>query len=162
MEKKAFQDYYSDQMSHCYGCGRLNDAGMKIKSYWSEDKNEETSIAIFTPKPYQTAFPGYVYGGLIASLIDCHGTGTAAAAAYRAEGREMDTKPMLRYVTASLHVNYIKPTPIDTILVLRGKVKEIKGRKVTVEVILSANGEICADGVVIAVRIPDTMLREES
>jgi acyl-CoA thioesterase FadM len=69
---------------------------------------------------------------------------------------------MLRYVTASLHVNYIKPTPIDTILVLRGKVKEIKGRKVTVEVILSANGEICADGVVIAVRIPDTMLREES
>jgi acyl-coenzyme A thioesterase PaaI-like protein len=159
MEKKAFQDYYTDQMSHCYGCGRLNDAGMKIKSYWSEDKDNETSIASFTPKPYQTAFPGYVYGGLIASLIDCHGTGTAAAAAYRAEDREMDTKPILRYVTAALHVNYLKPTPIDSTLNLRGRVKEIKGKKIIVEVTLSANGETCASGEVIAVKIPESMLK---
>jgi hypothetical protein len=70
MEKKAIQDYYSEDFAHCYGCGRLNEVGMKIKSYW--DGNE--SIARFTPKSYYTAFPGYVYGGLIASLIDCHGT----------------------------------------------------------------------------------------
>lgn len=159
MEKKAFQDYYSDQMSHCYGCGRLNDVGMKIKSYWNEDEDNETSVARFTPKPYHTAFPGYVYGGLIASLIDCHGTGTAAAAAYRAEGREMDTEPTLRYVTASLHVNYIKPTPIDATLVLSGRVQEIKGKKVKVDVTLSANGEICATGEVIAIKIPDNMLK---
>ena len=159
MEKKAFQDYYSDQMSHCYGCGRLNDVGMKIKSYWNEDEDNETSVARFTPKPYHTAFPGYVYGGLIASLIDCHGTGTAAAAAYRAEGREMDTEPTLRFVTASLHVNYIKPTPIDVTLVLSGRVQEIKGKKVKVDVTLSANGEICASGEVIAIKIPDSMLK---
>jgi hypothetical protein len=24
MSKKAFQDYYPDFFSHCYGCGRLN------------------------------------------------------------------------------------------------------------------------------------------
>ncbi|MHA2393075.1 MAG: PaaI family thioesterase [Promethearchaeota archaeon] len=156
VEKKAIQDYYSDQMSHCYGCGRLNDLGMKIKSFWNEE--EESSIAKYTPKSHQTAFPGFVYGGLIASLIDCHGTGTAAAAAYKSEGREMGTKPELRYVTASIHVDYIKPTPIDQELVLNAKVKEIKGRKVITEVKLFAAGELCAQGEVLAVKIPESMI----
>jgi acyl-coenzyme A thioesterase PaaI-like protein len=153
-EKKAFQDYYPDILSHCYGCGKLNEHGLKIKSYWEG----EESIATYNPKPYHLAFPGFVYGGLIASIIDCHGTGTAAAAAYRAEGRSMDTKPPLRFVTASIRVDYIKPTPIDSTLVLRGKVKEIKGKKVVVKVSLSAQGEVCARGEVIAVKIPETML----
>jgi acyl-coenzyme A thioesterase PaaI-like protein len=153
-EKRAFQDYYPELFSHCYGCGRLNEKGLKIKSYW----DGEESICEFKPRPYHTAFPKFVYGGLIASIIDCHGTGTAAAAAYRAEDRGMDTEPPLRYVTASLHVNYKKPTPIDTVLVLRGSIKEIKDKKVIVEVTLSANDEICAVGEVIAVKIPESMI----
>ena len=155
-ENKAFQDFYSDQMSHCYGCGRLNDTGMKLKSYWNED--ETTNIARFTPKPYHIAFPGYEYGGLLASLIDCHGTGTAAAAAYKSEGRKMDTQPELRYVTASIHVDYIKPTPINQELELIGRVKEIKGKKVIVEVKLYASGELCVKGEVIAIKIPENMI----
>jgi len=155
-EKKAIQDFYSDQMSYCYGCGRLNDLGMKLKSYWNE--KEETSTLTYTPKLQYTAFPGFTYGGLIASLIDCHGTGTAAAAAYNSEGRKMGTNPELRYVTASLHVNYLKPTPIDQELVLIGKAKEIKGRKVKVEVKLFAAEELYAQGEVIAVKIPETMI----
>jgi acyl-coenzyme A thioesterase PaaI-like protein len=155
-KKKAIQDFYSDQMSHCYGCGRLNDFGMKLKSFWNEE--EQSSIATYTPKLYYTAFPGFVYGGLIASLIDCHGTGTAAAAAYKSEGREMGTKPELRYVTASIHIDYIKPTPIDQELVLIGNVKEIKGRKVITEVKLFADEELCAQGEVIAIKIPETMI----
>ena len=152
--KKAFQDYYSDQFSHCYGCGRLNDHGLKIKSYWEG----EESIATFQPKPYYISMPGFVYGGLIASLIDCHGTATAAAAAYRAEGREMGSEPQLRFVTASIHVDYLKPTPFDALLKLRGKVKEIKSRKIIVDVNLSAKGEICAHGEVVAVLIPEKMI----
>ena len=154
MEKKAIQDYYSDQMSHCYGCGRLNDFGLKIKSYWKENE----SIATFKPKPHYTAFPGFVYGGLIASIIDCHGTGTAAAAAYEFEGRDMGSEPELRYVTASIYVKYIKPTPIDAELLLKGKVKEIKGRKVIVEVKLFAKEELCAQGEVVVVKIPENMI----
>lgn len=155
-EKKAIQDFYPDQMSYCYGCGRLNDLGLKLKSYWNE--KEETSILTYKPKSQYTAFPGFTYGGLIASLIDCHGTGTAAAAAYSSEGRKMGTNPELRYVTASLRVDYIKPTPIDQELVLIGKAKEIKGRKVKVEVKLFAAEELCAQGEVIAVKIPETMI----
>jgi acyl-coenzyme A thioesterase PaaI-like protein len=150
---KAFQDYYPDDVSHCFGCGRLNEKGHQIKSYWDGDE----TVAVFTPEPYHTAIPGYVYGGLIASLIDCHGTGTAAAAGYRAEGREMSSEPPLRYVTASLHVDYLRPTPMGVPLEVRGRVEEISGKKVVVSETLSANGEVCAKGRVVAVRMPEGM-----
>jgi acyl-coenzyme A thioesterase PaaI-like protein len=156
MPDKAFQDYYPDSLSYCYGCGRLNEQGLQIKSYW----DGEEAVCIFQPRPYHIAVPGYVYGGLLASLIDCHSTGTAAAAAYRAEGREMDTPPPLRFLTASLRVDYLKPTPLGVPLEVRAWVKEIKGRKVVVECSLFAGGEACVRGEVVAVQVPDAMLNE--
>lgn len=153
MEKKAFQDFYTEDHSHCFGCGRLNHQGLQIKSFWDGDE----TVTVFRPEPFHMAMPGYVYGGLMASLIDCHCTGSAAAAAYRAEGREMGTEPPLRFVTGSLHVDYLRPTPLGPDLEIRGKILEIKGRKVVVAATLSANGEICAKGQVVAVRLPDTM-----
>ena len=153
---RAVQDYYPDAMSYCYGCGRLNEYGHQIKSYWDGDE----TVCHFQPQPYHTAIPGYVYGGLIASLIDCHGTGTAAAAAYRAENRSFDTQPPLRFLTASLHVDYLRPTPLGPVLEVRGKIKEIKGRKVIVEATLSANGEVCARGEVVAVQVPERLVEE--
>ena len=156
MPDKAFQDYYTDYYSYCYGCGRLNEDGLQIKSYWDGDE----SVCTYTPHSYHTAVPGYVYGGLIASLIDCHSTGTAAAAAYRAIGREMDTDPPLRFLTASLKVDYLIPTPLGVPLVVRAQVKEIKGRKVVVSSTLSANGDVCARGEVVAVQVPDHMIEE--
>ena len=150
MPEKPFQDYYPDQWSHCYGCGRLNEHGLQIKSRWDGDE----TVAIYTPRPYHTAIPGYVYGGLLASLLDCHGTGTAAAAAYRAEGRPMDSEPPLRYVTASLKVDYLRPTPLGPPLELRGRVTELKGRKVVVQISLSAEGIECVRGEVVAVQLP--------
>ncbi|MBT8358709.1 MAG: PaaI family thioesterase, partial [Deltaproteobacteria bacterium] len=138
MNKKSFQDYYPDDLSHCYGCGRLNEHGLQLKSYW----DDEESVAIFHPRPYHIAIPGYVYGGLIASLIDCHGTGTASAASYREEGREMSTNPPLRFVTASLQVDYLRPTPHGVALEVRGKVEEVKGKKVVVNAMVSAEGQV--------------------
>ncbi len=154
MDQKAFQDYYPDELSHCYGCGRLNEQGLNLKSYWD---GEET-VALLSPRPYHIAIPGYVYGGLIASIIDCHGTGTASAAAYRAEGREMGTDPPLRFVTASLHVEYRRPTPLGVPLEVRGRIKEIKERKVVVSATVSAAGKICVTGEVVAVKMPEQMM----
>ena len=153
MPDKAFQDYYPEDVSWCYGCGSLNKQGHQIKSYWD---GAET-VCLFQPQPYQSAIPGYVYGGLIASLIDCHSTGTAAAAAYRAEGRGQGTEPPLRFVTASLHVDYLKPTPLGPVLEIRGRIKEIKGKKVVVETTVSADGLVCAKGELVAVRMPASM-----
>jgi len=151
---KAFQDHYPDELSHCYGCGRLNEHGLKLKSYWDGDE----SVATFVPEPYHMAIPGYVYGGLLASIIDCHATGTAAAAAYRAAQRAMDTQPPLRFLTASLRVDYVRPTPLGVPLEIRGKVKQLKGRKVVVSATVSADGEVCVRGAVVAVQVPDNWM----
>ena len=148
---KAFQDFYPEDTSYCYGCGRLNEKGLQIKSYW----DGEQSVARYVPRPEHMAIPGYVYGGLLASLIDCHGTGTAAAATARAENREMDSEPAIRFVTGSLKVDYLRPTPLGPELELRGIVKEIKPRKVVVAIDLLADGEVCVRGEVIAVRLPE-------
>ena len=156
MSEKSFQDYYPDYFAVCYGCGSQNELGRQIKSHW----DGEESVAYFQPKPYHTAIPGYVYGGLLASLIDCHGTGTAAAAGYRADDRAMDSEPPLRYLTASLRVDYLKPTPLGPVLEIRGKVKEVKGRKIVIEEWIVVNGEITVKGEVVAVQVPEQMVKD--
>lgn len=154
MNKKAFQDYYPEDVSHCYGCGSINEHGLQLKSYWDGDE----TVARITPRDYHMAIPGYVYGGFIASIIDCHGTGSAAAAAYRAQDREMDTMPPLRFVTASLNVRYLKPTPMGVELEVRGEIAEVKGRKVVIKEKVFAGEILVATGEVVAVQMPENMI----
>ncbi|MBF0201953.1 MAG: PaaI family thioesterase [Desulfamplus sp.] len=149
---KAFQDCYPDDYSHCYGCGRLNEHGLKIKSYW---EGEESVCRVMPREYYSGGKKDILYGGLIASLMDCHGAGTAAAAKAREMGINIKPGSMPRFVTASLKVDYLAPTPLDTELELKGRVKEIKGRKVTVGITLAADGRLCASGEVIMVEIKE-------
>jgi acyl-coenzyme A thioesterase PaaI-like protein len=147
---KAIQDSYPEELSHCYGCGSHNEHGHQIKTFWDGDE----TVTRFTPEPYHTAVPGFVYGGLIASLIDCHGTGSAAAAAYRAEGREPGTAPPLRFVTGALNVTYLKPTKLGPEIEIRGRVRELKERKIVIESRLLVEGIETARGEVVAIRMP--------
>lgn len=152
MTQEAFQDCYPENVAHCYGCGSLNEKGLRIRTFWEG----EESVTRYTPRPEHTAIPGFVYGGLLASLIDCHGTGTAAAAMYRQEGRPMDSLPAFRFVTASLRVDYLAPTPLGPELEIRGRVTEIKGRRVVVAATLCAGGKATARGEVVCVQMPET------
>lgn len=154
MTDGAIQDHYPDELAHCYGCGRLNPRGLRVRSFWRDGE----TVAHFTPRPEHIAIPGTVYGGLIASLIDCHGTGTAAAAACQGLQCEAGSGPVPRFVTASLTVDYVRPTPLGPELTLTGRPVEIAGRKVIVDVELTANAELCARGRIVAVRLPDDFL----
>jgi acyl-coenzyme A thioesterase PaaI-like protein len=154
-EGTAIQDLYPENVAHCYGCGRLNEHGLQIKSYMDGDE----TVCHFVPKPYHTAIPGYVYGGLIASLIDCHATGTAAAAAYAAEGRAPGAEPSIRFLTASLKVDFRRPTPLGPTLELRGRAREVRGRKVVLDIQLFAGGQLCATGEVLCVRVPEELVK---
>lgn len=147
---KVIQDCYPEELSHCYGCGSENEHGHKIKTYWEGDE----TVTRFTPEPYHTAVPGFVYGGLIASLIDCHGTGSAAAAAYRAEGREPGSDPVVRFVTGSLKVTYLKPTKLGPEIEIRGRVRELKERKIVIDSRVLVDGVETALGEVVAIRMP--------
>ncbi len=156
MTERSFQDFYPDHMAYCFGCGRLNPHGHHIKSFWEGAE----SVCHFLPDAQSISIPGFVYGGLLASLIDCHGTGTAAAAAYRAAGRSMDSEPALRFLTASLRVEYLKPTPLGIMLEVRGRVSEIRGRKAVIEEWIRAGNDVTVRGEVLAVQVPDQMVRD--
>jgi acyl-coenzyme A thioesterase PaaI-like protein len=150
---EAVQDHYPSDYAHCYGCGRLNEHGLHVKSAWEGDE----VVARFQPETYHVAVPGFVYGGLLASLIDCHAMATAAATAERKAGRAIGERETPRYVTGSLRVDYLQPTPLGPELELRARVRESNERTATVEVTVRAQGAVTVRGQVFAVRIPGAM-----
>lgn len=152
MADDAIQDHYPDDFAHCYGCGRLNEHGLHFRSRAEGDE----VVCRFEPEPHHIAFPGFVYGGLIASLVDCHAMGTAAAAWMRARGAAIGAVPTERFVTASLKVDYKAPTPLAGGLTLRARAVEVGERKVVVEVDVEAGGKVTAVGHVVAVRMPES------
>ncbi|OGT25789.1 MAG: thioesterase [Gammaproteobacteria bacterium RBG_16_66_13] len=156
MTALAIQDEYSADVSHCYGCGRLNERGLHIRSFW----NGQEATATFTPSPHHSAIPGYVYGGLLASLVDCHATGTAAAKARQDRRGEARAGAPPRFVTASLLVDYLHPTPLGVPLGLRAWPTEIRGRKIVIDVELAAEGKVCVRGRVVTVEMPEHMVRD--
>lgn len=148
------QDLYPDDYSHCHGCGRLNAHGLHVKSVWHDGE----CIARFMPATYHLSMPGFVYGGLIAALVDCHSMATAAGASMVAAGEIPGRDETRRFVTASLHVDYLKPTPMGVELVLRARAEEVGERKVVVVSSVTAAGVECARGRVTAVRLPAHMV----
>lgn len=151
MTDAAIQDLYPRDVAHCYGCGRLNDEGLHVRTHWQDGEG----VAHFTPRPYHVAIPGYVYGGLLASLVDCHGIGTAAAASMAGAEQVPGVDPSPRFVTASLKVDFLKPTPLGPELELRARPEEIGERRVTVVVDVFAGGDRVVHGEVVAVRMPE-------
>jgi acyl-coenzyme A thioesterase PaaI-like protein len=146
-----------DQIPHnrCWGCGTLNPLGLQIKSYPEGDE----TVCRFQPRPEHMAGPTHVvYGGMIAAVIDCHCVCTAIADTYRAAGLPLGAEPLRWSVTASLHVDYLAPTPIAEPMELRARVHEVKGRKRVVRCTVRSGGRECARAEVIAVEVPDSWL----
>jgi acyl-coenzyme A thioesterase PaaI-like protein len=147
---RPIQDFYPADTAVCFGCGRNNTHGLHVQTAWDGTEG----ISRFRPRPHHTAFPGVTYGGLIASLIDCHCIGTAIAATYDAETRPPGEGDPVCYVTGNLNVTFIRPTPIETELVLRARIKQLLQKKAVVTCYLYAGGQKCARGKVVAVRVP--------
>lgn len=145
----AIQDLYSDDLAHCFGCGKNNKEGHQLKTYLIGNE----TIAHFTPDAKYTAIPGSVYGGLIASLLDCHGTGSAAAFYCQHENIPLENPLPARCVTASLKVDFKIATPMGKKLELKGKLQKIDGRKIWVEMTLSADGIVSATAEILAIKL---------
>jgi acyl-coenzyme A thioesterase PaaI-like protein len=148
-ESVAFQDRMVD--NYCWGCGADNPAGLQLKSEWADD----VAIASWTPDPAHAAGPRHLLnGGIIATLLDCHGVCTAVADACRREDREVGSDPEIWYATASIRIDYLRPTPLDATLSLVARVTEHKDRRTVVECLLEAAGKERARAQVEAVRVP--------
>jgi len=147
--------YFQDGLhgNHCYGCGAWNDKGLRIKSFWDGDE----SVCIYQPDPHHAAMPPDVMnGGTIAAIIDCHGVCSAIADAYRTEGREVGDGQKIWYATASLTVNYRKPTRIDGPVTARARLTEKTHKKTAFAVdFYSHDGVLTCDATVLSLRVPD-------
>lgn len=155
--EKAVQDFYPDEIALCYGCGRLNEKGHHFRTGWLGDTDQ--TVTYYLPRKEHAAVPGFVYGGLIASFVDCHSTGSASLALHKKNGLELGEGEVPRFVTASLHVDYLKPTPQDVLLKAIGRVEEIHPKKWKVFTEVYAGETLCAKGEVVAVVMPDTFLK---
>jgi acyl-coenzyme A thioesterase PaaI-like protein len=151
---RPIQDFYPDDIAICYGCGRNNPHGLHLQTFWDGGEG----ICRFTPRPMHTAFPGVVYGGLLAALIDCHSIGTAVAAMYDMEERPPDSDPYITCVTATLNVTYHKPTPMGQPLLLRARVKELSERKAHLHTVVYVGELETVSADVIAVRVKERRL----
>src|SRR5699024_11146406 len=118
-------------------------------------------MTLYTPDSHHTAIPGFVYGGLIASVIDCHGTGSASLALHRKNGYEpgRGVEPT-RFVTATLHGDYLQPTPEGKTLKAVVKPEENHPKKWKIHVELFAGEALCAKGEVVAALMPATFTAE--
>jgi len=135
---------------HCFGCGARNAHGLRIKSRW----DGEDLLCQWRPEPYHIGYPGFVYGGTIASVVDCHSIWTAVAHHCREIGHSLDDgPPPFAYVTGSLKVNYLKPVPIEGEMELRARVLENAQRRVVVGCRVSHSGIECANAEVTTVRV---------
>ena len=144
---RALQDLLKVE---CFGCGALNERGLKIKSRWAGD----LVVCHWRPEAHHIGYPGFVYGGTVASVVDCHAIWTAMATLCRAQAHDLAAgPPPFAFVTGRLSVNYLKAMRIDTALELSARVVEQGERKSLVACEVLQNGEVCATAEVVAVRV---------
>jgi acyl-coenzyme A thioesterase PaaI-like protein len=147
MSPTYFQDHMPGNL--CFGCGSENQEGLQIHSSWDGDE----AVCEWSSQPRFQGWKGLMNGGILATLIDCHCMGTAMAAAYRSEGRELGSEPYYRYATAHIAVDYLKPTPNDGPITLRAQVVEMQGRKARLTCQVFVSGLLTAKAEVIGVRV---------
>lgn len=137
--------------NHCWGCGTLNQQGLQIRSNWDGDEG----VCVWNPGSQFMAGPTHILnGGIIASLIDCHSICTAIAKSYELEGRPIGSSPIIWFATGSLQVSYKRPTSITSPVSLRARIVERTDKRTNLSCTLISEGEECAIGELVAVRVP--------
>src|SRR5699024_4289452 len=155
--KNAIQDHYPDDFSWCYGCGRLNESGHHFRTGWNGGKTE----TIYTPKPEHTALPGFVYGGMMDSLIACHRTGSASLTWHRKNGDDpAESAQPARSPPASRHVPPRMPARHDTPGKPTRPPDEIQPKKCAIHIAARAAHKRCAKGKGVAAVMPPTFLQQ--
>ncbi len=124
--------------SICFGCGPANENGLKIESHRCENGLEMK----FIPSEHHQAFPGMINGGIIGSIMDCHGNWAAAIAIMDFLG--LDEPPCT--VTANYSISLRRPTPHGKELQVKAEIVEIEKDRAEVKMILTVEDIVCATG----------------
>ena len=138
MDLQSLQVRYAPE-GRCFGCGPANQDGLRIRSY---EAGDGTVVATWQARPEHEAFDGFVNGGILGTLIDCHSNWTAIASLLaRSGGTEAPST-----VTAEYSVQFQRPTPSNQPLRLIGKAVDVRNDRVTVETSIGVDGATTAKG----------------
>lgn len=133
---QSLQERYFPEMM-CFGCGPANEKGLRLRSHVEDDG---VVRARFQPWPEHDNGLGYLNGGIIATVLDCH-----SAAAVTHEAFERGWPPLagatLPYVTAGLDVRYLRPAPLHEEVVLVAELIEATEAEMTASVRLEWDGK---------------------
>jgi len=138
VDELSLQERFAPE-GQCFGCGPRNDRGLRIRSF---DQDDGTVVAEWQPRPEHEAFDGFVNGGILGTLIDCHSNWTGIAALLRRSGS--DEAPST--VTSELSIRYRRPTPSDRPIRLVGRAVEVDDRRVVVETTVESGDVVTATG----------------
>jgi acyl-coenzyme A thioesterase PaaI-like protein len=140
------------QYNHCWGCGPNNELGLQIKSVW----NGKEAVSIFRPQSHHMAGPKNILnGGIIATILDCHCINTAIAHEYQLLGRPIGSLPIIWYATASIKMDYLRPTSIDSSVELRAIVESTRESVKIISGTIYSNGQATVRADVTAIRVPN-------
>ena len=144
-DNDSLQDRYAPA-NRCFGCGPANEKGLRIKSRVVDGE----LVAQWTPEPHHEAYAGMLNGGIIGTLLDCHGNWAAAYYLMTRDG--LDIPPCT--VTAEFHVKLRRPTPSSGPVTLRARVVDAAADRATVEATLESGGQVTATcrGLFVAVK----------
>lgn len=153
----AIQDRYGERFQHCWGCGPKNDLGLHLKTYPSIDG--ETCISkIKLENQYTGGVPSNVFGGMIATIFDCHGTASAAWFAHHQKGLELTESTVIgRFITARLEIDYLSPSPIEDEIVVTSTLEELGERKAIISMEMTVATKVRAKAKMVAVAVKDHM-----
>ena len=120
-----------DELSgHCFGCGPNNPEGLHLSFTIDREAHTASATAVLDER-YQGA-PGYVHGGLIATLLD--------------EAMSKLNRPLgVLAMTRQMDVSYLRPVPIKTELLIQARFVRRDGRKLFHEAeLLRRGGQVLA------------------
>ena len=129
------------QKNYCFGCGKNNPEGMRLRFSYDEDRKR--FISRFRLGRRYTGPPGHAHGGVIATILD------------EAMGKVNKFRSVVA-LTRSMNVEYLRPVPLGQELTVTGWEQKVEGREHTnVAQITNADGDILArsTGIFVAVDI---------
>jgi len=122
--------YVRLQKNYCFGCGKNNPDGMRLK--FSYDEERDSFVCRFRLGKRYTGPPGHCHGGIIATILD----------------EAMGKVNKLRHVialTSEIKVNYLKPVPLNKALRVESREVSVRGRRhVNMAEILDGKDQVLA------------------
>jgi uncharacterized protein (TIGR00369 family) len=124
--------YLKLQKNFCFGCGKNNPEGMKLRFVYDEDR--KCFVCNLRLSKRYSGPPGHCHGGIIATILD------------EAMGKVNKLRDVVA-LTSEMTVNFLKPVPLNRPLRVESREVEVNGRKhINTAEILNANGDVLARG----------------